>query len=108
LLRLKTKIKINSRVEAKCDRHIRYNPEKDGRGGIKAGCTRCEYLYAIFNTWQTFQNAMRDYQQMTAQFEKVKPRVKKPAAPPAPGGKSQTQGWLDTIKSMGEEERKKK
>ncbi len=79
MLRLKTRLNIRSRVEAKCDKHIRYNPEKDGRGGIKGACSRCEFLYAIFATQQTMLNAARDFQQMTQTFEKVQPRtVKKP------------------------------
>jgi hypothetical protein len=79
LLKLKTKVKVNSRVEIKCDKHPRYNPEKDGRGGIRGACTRCEFLFAIFNTQQTFLNALRDYQQMTATYEKVMPRTVKKA-----------------------------
>lgn len=81
MLRLKTKLRVNSRVEVKCDKHPRYNPEKEGRGGIRGACTRCEHLFQIFNTWQTFQNALRDYTQMTVLYEKVQPRAKKPPAP---------------------------
>jgi hypothetical protein len=32
------KLKVAERVKAKCGRHPRYNPERDGRGGIKGGC----------------------------------------------------------------------
>jgi hypothetical protein len=31
------KLKVEERVKAKCERHPRYNPERDGRGGIKGG-----------------------------------------------------------------------
>jgi hypothetical protein len=80
LLRLKIKTKINSRVEVKCEKHRLYNPEKDGRGGIKGNCARCLHLLAIYNTFLQFTNGLRDYQQMTAPYEKVKPRaVPKPA-----------------------------
>jgi hypothetical protein len=30
------KLKVSERVKAKCNRHPRYNPERDGRGGIRA------------------------------------------------------------------------
>jgi hypothetical protein len=33
------KLKIAERVKAKCERHPRYNPERDGHGGIKGGCS---------------------------------------------------------------------
>jgi hypothetical protein len=33
------KLKVAERVKAKCERHPRYNPERDGRGGIKGGCS---------------------------------------------------------------------
>ncbi len=35
------RLKIAERVKAKCDRHPRYNPQRDGRGGIKGGCSTC-------------------------------------------------------------------
>jgi hypothetical protein len=35
------RLKISERVKAKRDRHPRYNPEVDGRGGIKGGCSTC-------------------------------------------------------------------
>ena len=30
------KLKVAERVKGKCERHLRYNPERDGRGGIRA------------------------------------------------------------------------
>jgi hypothetical protein len=33
------KLKVAERVKAKCERHPRYNPEREGRGGIKGGCS---------------------------------------------------------------------
>ena len=40
------KLKVSERVKAKCDRH-RYNPERDGRGSIKGGCSTCFALYDL-------------------------------------------------------------
>jgi hypothetical protein len=31
------KLKLNERVRAKCNRHPRYNPEKDAVAGIRGG-----------------------------------------------------------------------
>jgi hypothetical protein len=39
------KLKVAERVKAKCERHPRYNPERDGRGGIKGGCSNCFSLF---------------------------------------------------------------
>ena len=75
MLRLKTRLNIRSRVVARCEKHLRYNPEKDGRGGIRGACSRCEYLYAIYATQQVMLNAARDFQQMTQTFEQIKPKV---------------------------------
>ena len=41
------KVKIAERVKAKCERHPRYNPERDRRGGITGGCTTCFSLYDL-------------------------------------------------------------
>lgn len=35
------KLRIAERVKATCERHPRYNPERDGREGIKGGCATC-------------------------------------------------------------------
>ena len=35
MFQLTNKLKVIERVKAKCDRHPRYNPEHDGKGGIK-------------------------------------------------------------------------
>jgi hypothetical protein len=40
-------LKVSERVKAKCDRHPRYNPERDGRGGIKGGCSTCFSLFDL-------------------------------------------------------------
>jgi hypothetical protein len=40
------KLKVSERVKAKCNRHPRYNPERDGRGGIQGGCSTCFSLFA--------------------------------------------------------------
>jgi hypothetical protein len=80
MLRLNTKLTVKSRIAIKCDKHIRYNPEKDGRDGVKGNCSRCLHLLSIYNTRQAMLNAARDYEQLTQQYELVKPRtvVKKP------------------------------
>jgi hypothetical protein len=78
MLRLNTKLTIKSRIAIKCDKHPRYNPEKEGRDGVRGGCARCFYLHAVYNTRQSMVNAVKDYQQMTQECELVKPRVLKP------------------------------
>ena len=39
MLQFTYKLKLTERVKAKCCRHPRYNPEKDGRAGIRGGCS---------------------------------------------------------------------
>ena len=41
------KLKVAERVKAKCVRHPRYNPEREGRGGIKGGCSTCFSLFDL-------------------------------------------------------------
>jgi hypothetical protein len=41
------KLKLAEQVKAKCNRHPRYNPERDGRGGIKGGCLTCFSLFDL-------------------------------------------------------------
>ena len=39
MLQFTYKLKLTERVKAKCCRHPEYNPEKDGRAGIRGGCS---------------------------------------------------------------------
>jgi hypothetical protein len=47
MLQFTYKLKLTERVKAKCSRHPRYNPEKDGRAGIRGGCSTCFSLYDL-------------------------------------------------------------
>lgn len=41
MLQFTYKLKITEREKGKCSRHPRYNPEKDGRAGIRGACWCC-------------------------------------------------------------------
>jgi hypothetical protein len=55
------KLKVAERVKGKCERHPRYNPERDGRGGIKGGCSACFSLYNLQQARFTLDAAHRDF-----------------------------------------------
>ena len=44
---------------ARCSRHPMFDPETDGTGAIKGGCTRCLELQAIFESHQRTLQLMR-------------------------------------------------
>ncbi len=48
MLKFAAKMKIAERVTAKCSHHPRYNPEKNGQGGIRGGCSGCFTLYNLY------------------------------------------------------------
>jgi|GEM_PF-836941 len=52
---------IRARVAGKCDRHPRYNPEKDGRAGIKEGCSTCFSLYDLHQSRLKLDAALHDF-----------------------------------------------
>jgi hypothetical protein len=35
-------------VKYVCDDHKRYDPSRDGQGGIKGGCARCKEIYELY------------------------------------------------------------
>jgi hypothetical protein len=55
------KLTVAERVKGKCDRHPRYNPERDGRGGIKGGCSACFSLYNLQQARLALDAAHRDF-----------------------------------------------
>ena len=73
------KLKIAERVKAKCERHPRYNPERDGRGGIRGGCATCFSLYDLYQARLTLDSAHRDFLRKAVPWTRAtKPRSKTP------------------------------
>lgn len=55
-------LKIGSvRWRGKCSRHPMYDPYMDGRGGVKAGCTRCGALADIHELHEKMIRLMRGF-----------------------------------------------
>jgi hypothetical protein len=55
------RLKVSERVKAKCNRHPRYNPERDGRGGIKGGCSTCFSLFDLHQARLSLDAAHREF-----------------------------------------------
>ncbi len=73
------KLKVTESVKAKCERHPRYNPERDGRGGIKGGCATCFSLYDLHQARLTLDSALRDFLRKAVPWTRaIKPRSKIP------------------------------
>ena len=37
------------KIKLKCPKHVRYDPSRDGLGGIKGGCVECTALWDMFH-----------------------------------------------------------
>ena len=61
MLQFSYKLKVSERVKAKCERHPRYNPERDGREGIKGGCSTCFSLYDLHQARLILDSAHREF-----------------------------------------------
>lgn len=61
MLQFTYKLKLTERVKAKCGRHPRYNPEKDGRAGIRGGCSTCFSLYDLHQARLALDAAKREF-----------------------------------------------
>jgi hypothetical protein len=55
------KLKVAERAKAKCERHPRYNPEREGRGGIKGGCSTCFSLFDLHQARLSLDAAHREF-----------------------------------------------
>ena len=55
-------LKIGSiRWKGRCHKHLGYNPEIDGLGGIRGGCKRCEMLLEIYTQHTSLVRLMREF-----------------------------------------------
>ena len=71
------KLKVSERVKAKCERHPRYNPERDGRGSIKGGCSTCFALYDLHQARLMLDSAHREFLRKAIPWTRsTKPRIK--------------------------------
>ena len=61
MLHFTYKLKLTERVKAKCSRHPRYNPVKDGRAGIRGGCSTCFSLYDLHQEGIALDAAQREF-----------------------------------------------
>jgi hypothetical protein len=77
------KLKVAERVKAKCERHPRYNPEHDGRGGIKSGCSTCFSLYDPHQARLSLDAAHREFLRRAVPWTRIRlPRVESRSAEP--------------------------
>ena len=75
------KLKVAERVKAKCERHPRYNPERDGRGGIKGGCSTCFSLFDLHQARLSLDAAHREFLRRASPWTRILRSRTKPQSP---------------------------
>ena len=82
MLRFTYKLKVSERVTAKCGRHPRYNPEKEGRGAIKGACYGCFALYDLYQSRLALEAAAHKFQRLAGPWVRIRqPRKARPKPP---------------------------
>jgi len=77
MIQFNYKLKVSERVKAKCDRHPRYNPVREGRGGIKGGCSTCFSLFDLHQARLSLDSAHRDFLRRALPWTRIsQPRAK--------------------------------
>jgi hypothetical protein len=103
MLQFTYKLKITERVKGKCSRHPRYNPEKDGRAGIRGACSCCFSLYDLFQARIAFDAAQREFIRRAApwirQREPGRKRQANAEKEDASPGSDDLTGFLDNLPS---------
>ena len=90
MLQFHYKLKVSERVKAKCNRHPRYNPERDGRGGIKGGCSTCFSLFDLYQARLSLDAAHREFLRRASPWTRILRSSTKPQSPKQ--DKAPTQG----------------
>jgi len=85
MLQFTYKLKITERVKAKCSRHPRYNPVKDGRAGIRGGCSTCFSLYDLHQARIALDAAQREFVRRAGQWARPRETCRRSIKNDAPG-----------------------
>ncbi len=89
MLKFSYKHTIRQRVTAKCQRHPRYNPEKEGRSGMKGGCGTCWSLFDLQQARLRLEAAIHEFERnATPWTSPTKPRTAKAIATAATGSEA--------------------
>jgi len=72
MLQFTYKLKITERVKGKRSRHPRYNPEKDGRAGIRGACSCCFSLYDLYQARIALDAAQREFIRRAAPWARTR------------------------------------
>jgi hypothetical protein len=83
MLQFTYKLKITERVKGKCSRHPRYNPEKDGRAGIRGACSCCFSLYDLYQARVALDAAQREFTRRAAPWMRPRNTRHRPRTGPA-------------------------
>jgi hypothetical protein len=99
MLQFTYKLKISERVKGKCSRHPRYNPEKDGRAGIRGACSCCFSLFDLYRSRIALDAAQREFIRRAAPWaRRRKPRGTRSASEAEPSADSPCDGLLTLAK----------
>jgi hypothetical protein len=90
LLKIRYDERIRERVNAKCPRHPRYDPESEGKNGVRDRCSTCYSLLAIHEARLELDSAIREFHRRAAPWQII-PSKKKVKHTAAPDGDPETQ-----------------
>jgi hypothetical protein len=58
----KMAFRVVYRIKGRCSRHPAYNPVKDGKGGVKGGCSECDALFNAYRAYLAFREAIEEFE----------------------------------------------
>lgn len=66
-------LRLSIKIKATCPRHSKFNPAKDGEGGIKAGCLHCYKMLELYRTAIGFEQSSKRFADELAAIERGTP-----------------------------------
>ena len=66
MLKIDYKRTVKERVRARCSRHPKYNPEKDGKAGLQDRCATCYALLELHEARLMLDDAIRHFERRAA------------------------------------------
>ena len=78
MLRLSCKLRLNSSIRAKCDRHRAFDPSVKGQDYVQDRCATCRDIQDLYDSYLALEKAIKNFERRAGAWESPRPARQRP------------------------------